>query len=260
VQVWLVSPAWRRYSVTRLALAQRRRLCDALALKGIEAHSVVVADDENLEIAREFDFDTVEMPNDDVGMKFNAGIRYAAEQGADVFVHVGSDDWVHPCAFDVLNELDLSLAPDPVWEPGQCIVWRRGPIVLAQRQATIVDLPTGRVLRCNVAGSRGVIPWFIPRICMDVNDWHPIAPGKMRGIDAALAKGLAIRPNWVFQEMPDDTLVDWKSGTNITPYIALATNIGRGEPVGLDALRERYDDDLVDMAVALHESTALAAA
>ena len=244
----MVSPAWGRVHVTRLALAQRRRLCDTLALRGLSVHCVIVADDENLDVAQEYGFDTVEMPNDDVGMKFNAGWQYAAREGADTFVHVGSDDWVHPCAFDVLHELDLTTAPTPVWEPGQAAVWRRAPIVVAQRQATIVDLPTGRVLRCYVAGSRGVIPWFIPRKCMDVNEFAPVPPGRQRGIDGALAVALAIRPNWVFQEMPDDTLVDWKSPTNITKFHELERNIGRGEPVGLDALRERYDDDLVDMA------------
>ena len=42
--------------------------------------------------------------NEDLGEKFNAGYRYAGRMGAQLFVHIGSDDWVHPDVFDILDQ------------------------------------------------------------------------------------------------------------------------------------------------------------
>lgn len=248
MRVWLVSPAWRRYSVTRVALAERRWLCGELEAMGHEAHGVIVADDDNLDVAREYGFDTVERPNHDLGAKFNAGWQYAADRGAEIFVHIGSDDWVHPRAFQVLDELDLSLAPYPEFTPGAPQVWRRAPMVVAQRSCTLVNMAQATALRCRVAGRHGVIPWLIPRVVMESAGFQPVEPGQQRGIDGALVRGLPKRPNWVFQDMPDDTLVDFKSGVNITRYEELAHNLGVAEPTGLDVLARSYPQHLVDMA------------
>jgi len=81
-----VSPAWQRYAITRLALAERRWLCDELAARGHTANSVIVSDDDNLDIAAEYGFPTVERDNSDLGERFNAGYKYAADQGADLIV------------------------------------------------------------------------------------------------------------------------------------------------------------------------------
>lgn len=255
MNVWLVSPAWRRVEVTRLALAERRWLCDELAARGHAANSVIVADDENLEIAEEYGFHTVRMGNEDVGAKFNAGYAYAAEQGADVFVHVGSDDWVHPDVFSILDTVDIASVPEGAMpEPGAgAVVWRRGPLVVSQRKATVVDLLTGEVRRCAVAGSRGCIPWLIPRSAMAGCRFRPIQPGKQRGLDGALARGLKARPNWIYQDAGDDWLVDFKSDVNITPFRPLVENLGHGEPVGLAALVESYPAWLVELARDTHE-------
>ena len=108
--------------MTRLALAQRRWLCDELAARGLDANCVIVADDENLDIAREYGFDTVEVDNRGLGRRFNAGYRHAADQGADYLVHVGSDDWVHPDLFDILRQNDLSGGVMPEPTPGNPVV------------------------------------------------------------------------------------------------------------------------------------------
>lgn len=251
MNVWLVSPAWRRFTVTELVLAQRRWLCDVLSRAGLTATSVIVADDKNLEIAEAYGFHTVEMPNDDLGLKFNAGFRYAAEQGADVFVHVGSDDWLHPSAFDVLAERDLN-AIEPDWS-GDVAIWRQGPTVVSQRRATVVHLPRQIVQRCNVRGSHGCIPWFIPRSALEPFGFEPIPAGKMRGIDGALARAIntKVRPNWLYRNGRVDSLVDFKTDTNITPFGMLQHNIGCGPTRGLDVLRRSYPGWLVDAVIQL---------
>jgi len=139
-----------------MVLAERRWLCDELASRGLTANSIIVSDDENLDIAQEYGFPTIEHDNFDLGARFNAGYRYAAAQGADVFVHIGSDDWVHPDAFNVLNEHSLDeddAMPEPT--PGESVVWRRGPKVVAQRRLCLVDLTNDLAQRCFIHGRWG---------------------------------------------------------------------------------------------------------
>ena len=50
--LYFITPAFRRYELTAVCLEQHQRVIDELAKSGIEAHQVVVADDENLDIAR----------------------------------------------------------------------------------------------------------------------------------------------------------------------------------------------------------------
>lgn len=204
-----MSPAWRRYSITRLALAERRWLCDELSARGHQANSVIVADDDNLDIAQEYGFETVERDNTDLGARFNAGFQYAADQGCDLFVHVGSDDWIHPDTFNVLDKIGLD----------GCLV--------AQRRFVIADLDRGTARRCYAGNMWGSIPWLIPRSAMAA--FAPIRPGLMRGIDAALAIGLTSRINWIFQDSQPEWCVDWKTTTNLTPYRGVAYALGFGD-------------------------------
>jgi len=233
-----------------MVLAERRWMCDELALRGLQADSVIVADDENLDIAREFGFATVELDNSDLGARFNAGYQHAAAQGCDVFVHVGSDDWVHPDAFNILLEVDLaedSPMPDPT--PGNPVVWRRCPQMVSQRRLAIVDLARGMAHRCFVHGRYGCIPWMIPRKAMEPEGFAPIGPGHMRGIDGALVRGLTSRPTFLFQDAPDEWCVDFKSAQNVTAYQGLASSIGVGEEQDAwEMLAEFYPPHLIEMA------------
>ncbi|MCZ7538263.1 MAG: hypothetical protein M5T61_21560 [Acidimicrobiia bacterium] len=70
-------------------------MADELRAEGIEVNAVIVADDENLDIAKAHRFDTIEMPNH-LGARYNAGIHHAYQHGADYICPDGSDDWIHP--------------------------------------------------------------------------------------------------------------------------------------------------------------------
>lgn len=229
LNIWLVSPAWGRFAVTQLVLAQRRWLCDTLSSRGWTVNSVIVADDDNLDIAAEYGFATVEKDNSDLGMKFNAGFVYAAEQGADVFVFIGSDDWVHPAAFDALETVDLNEAIDELSPTADSpvVVWRKGPKLLGQRSITLVDLPRGAARRCYTKGRYGCIPWFIPRSALEPCGFAPIAPGHQRGMEGLLVRGIKHqRSNWIFQEADPLWCVDFKSDSNITSYRSVAGTLG----------------------------------
>jgi len=247
VNICLVSPAWRRFDVTRFVLAQRRWLCDELASRGHQATGIVVADDENLDIAAEYGFDTVEAPNDDLGRRFNDGYQRAGELGADVLVHIGSDDWVHPDAFNILDEVDPNADPELKFDGS---VVRNSPVCIAQRNITLVNLPTNELQRCNVAGDYGCPPWLIPRRAMEPIGFRPIAEiGMMRGIDGLLVRGLTTRPNWLRRLVPPEWCVDFKSDVNVTHYAGLKAKLGTGPAVEpWPALAEHYPQHLVDMA------------
>jgi hypothetical protein len=92
----MVTPAWRRPEVTELCLAQRAYARDDLARSGIDLRCVVVADDENLEVAARHGFDTLDRDNTWLGAKVNDGFAYAVSAGADFVAAVDSDSWVYP--------------------------------------------------------------------------------------------------------------------------------------------------------------------
>lgn len=97
--LWLVTPAWRRYALSDVCFEQHKRALLALQAAGIDAQQVVVADDENVDIARGKGFHVVEQNNDWLGRRFNDGIEYAARNGADWIVPIGSDSWIDPAYF-----------------------------------------------------------------------------------------------------------------------------------------------------------------
>jgi hypothetical protein len=97
--IYFVTPAWQRYEIVAICLEQRQRVIEELAKHDIEARCVVIADDDNLDIARSFGFDTVERDNKMVGRKFNDGMEYAGKHGARWVVPIGSDSWVDPAYF-----------------------------------------------------------------------------------------------------------------------------------------------------------------
>lgn len=237
--VWLVSPAWGRFAVTRLALAQRAHLAGELAPRGIDCQAVIVANDENLDIAEEFGFATVVMDNDSgVGRKFNAGFRYAAEQGADWLVHIGSDDWVHPDVFGPLLEMDE-------------------PHILTGRRIAFLDLLTGVMCRRVIGGPHGVIPWVVPRVLMEASGFQPIRPDRYRGMDGFLIRGLAKqrrRLTWKFHDPNDLARIDFKSDVNINTFRGLPSSLTKdAAPDPWGALAERYPAHLVQMAQAVHQ-------
>lgn len=123
MSLWFVTPAWQRYELTAVCLEQRRRVIEDLGKAGIEAHQVVVADDENLDIARSVGAHVVEAPNFDrrrnslVGRKFNQGNAYAGEHGAEWIVQIGSDSWIDPAYFLPLVDPHLTLT-----SPAYCAV------------------------------------------------------------------------------------------------------------------------------------------
>jgi glycosyltransferase involved in cell wall biosynthesis len=236
ISVCIVSPAWGRFAVTRLVLAQRQRLCGELASRGIDARTLIVADDENLEIAAEYGCQTIQAPNLPLGKKCNTGLHHAARQGADYIVWVGSDDWIHPDVFEPLLDLPSG-----------------GPaVIFAGTRVALVDLRTGVLQRVASPSKFGAIPWLIDSRLFTTRTIAPIKPELRRGLDGALIRGLRharVDFEWSFHDPHDFRCVDFKSDLNITPYKVLAKHLGIGEPEqAWEALAGWFDADLIDQA------------
>lgn len=99
-----MTPAYRRLALSEITFAQRALVCKQLAEKGIKADCVVIADDENLDIARQYGFHTVERDNEFLGTKFNDGHEFAFKSGFDFSVPVGSDMFVDYNLFTGLED------------------------------------------------------------------------------------------------------------------------------------------------------------
>lgn len=257
--VWFVSPAWRRFDVTRLALAQRAHLCGELAARGIDATCVVVADDENLEIAAAFGFDTVERDNEFLGRKFNDGIEHALRAGADVVVVMGSDDWLHVDAFDRLPLAEAAIPVPTAEQPA--VTWTPGPEIVTGAGITIVDLERGLVRRCRSRGRSGCVPWLINRAALEPSFGRPIRETQQRGTDFALVLGLELQPTWVVHDPHPLCRVDFKSSTNINDFASTSGALADGpllaDPWSL--LTEKYPAELVEMARDTHRAMAVTA-
>ena len=61
--LWFIVPAHGRLDLARICLRVLRWTCDNLEADGVRASAVVIADDENLDTARELGFATVERDN-----------------------------------------------------------------------------------------------------------------------------------------------------------------------------------------------------
>lgn len=190
---------------------------------------MVVADDENLDLARAHGYDAVECPNDTMGRKWNAGFSHAASEGADIFVLIGSDDWLHPDALASLPTDTISAAD----------------------ALDFVDLERGVLQH---ARAERQIPWLIPRALLEPTSFTPFPDRIQRGTETLL---------WHALRHPDFTHrggapgVDFKTHESTGPYAGVANSIGDGiEHDAWTALAEHYPAHLVESARALSEEIA----
>lgn len=222
MSVWFVTPAFRRYEVSALCLEQRRWVIDRLAESGIAAQCVVVADDENLDIARSFGFATVERDNEWLGRRFNDGIEYAATHGAEWIVPIGSDSWIAPAYLDPL--------PDPK----------------LTRTATRYALASRQALAELEVGGNGVGPYMIHRRRLPKSR-RPAVDELSRGIDGSTLAGLR-NLRWEVRDLHPLQYVALRStDPQLNPYKHLVKRFGVREYRGgrWERLAKVYPPDLV---------------
>lgn len=129
-----ITPVWKRQELTEIVLKSRRWCCDTLKKHGIDATSVIIGDDDNLDVARSLGFEVVERDNEFLSRKFNDGYEFAYNHGFDYCYPVGSDSILTPEQF--INWVGCG---EPVSSHYYCMIHSSG----AERIDVQIDVPGG---------------------------------------------------------------------------------------------------------------------
>lgn len=223
--LWFVTPAFARYELTAVCLEQRRRVIAALAQEGVEARCVVVADDENLDIARGLGFNTVERNNDWLGRRFNDGMEYAGKHGASRIIPIGSDSWIDPAYF-------LPLVP------------RKYTLTSSFYSVVTAD----RLAELNISDTKGVGPYVFPRVALRPR-FRPAKDEITHGVDTSTVKGIKMRLSWRRNDLHPLQYVGFRGVPHLSSYDGLYQKWGVREDLDPWArLAEHYPLDLVERA------------
>jgi hypothetical protein len=223
-----VVPAYRRFALTRVCLRQLARTCEALAEHDIEATAVVIADDENLDVAELLGFATVRRENRPLGRKFNDGIELACRYlGAEYVTCIGTDNWVVP-------ELVAQL-PEP---------WT----IMAHRLVTLVH-ESGRKmvpLRVSYPGGDGVRTY--PRDLLEPLGFRPADEDRSRAIDTSIRDRLRLREYAYFDLHPLQIVGFQSADEQLNGYRELRAAFGCGEELRdpFERLAEHYPQEAVE--------------
>lgn len=226
MKLFFVTPAHQRFALSRICFKQRQWAMELLRNIGIEAECVVIADDENLEVAREFGFHTVEQNNEWLGRRFNDGYQLAAREGATHVCPVGSDSWVHPAFME-----------DSLPESGT---------ILASRNYALVNKNGERRVQIWIPIAMGVT-YVVNMEDLALSNYRPVREKIKRGCDTSLFRGLGSQIQVDYQEDYELETVAFQSAPQISSYSNLYQKWGRKETFHpFEGLPYIYPHDLVD--------------
>lgn len=235
--IWFVTPAWLRYKISRIVAEQRAWAIDRLQELGIDAAAVVIADDENLDIAREFGFATVEQNNDYLGAKFNDGYEYAAEHGVDYVCPIGSDSWLDPTF--IAENLPALGTRTVLYSQHYAVVrpdgLERAQLLVRYEGGTTMMYPTSVFAHCG---------------------YRPIPDHAARGCDGHTIKAIKAggKTRFVIREKHTLETVSFQSELQVTNYDALIQRWGVGQTDRPFAgLRLHYPPELVANVEAFYQ-------
>jgi glycosyltransferase involved in cell wall biosynthesis len=222
MSLWFVTPAFRRYGLTAVCLEQRRRVVADLIAQGVHADCVVVADDENLDLARSLGFSTIERDNRWLGRKFNDGIQYALNHGADWIVPIGSDDWIDP---------------DYLWPL---------PSGNARTSHYYAPVESDRLALVSIPTVEGAGPRVLHRSLFTSE--RPAEDRIRRGFDRSLLAGLG-EIEWEYRDLHPLQYIGFRGELHITLYSKiLRARGGEEQHDPWERLKTRYPEDLVESA------------
>lgn len=230
MSVWFITPAWQRFDLSAVCFEQRRRVMARLAEQGIEARCVVVADDDNLDIARALGFDTVERDNEWLGRRYNDGIEYAIAHGATWAVPIGADSWIDPDYF-------VPLPPDEAKVVRTSQLY--APVEMDRLAVTRVRH------RTNPAG-----PHMFHRGLLRKAHNRPM-PDKIRRDTDSLTVKTLMPYRYQYRDVQTLQYIGFRAPPFITQYDTLVRRWGKAEHrKPWELLAQHYDADLVDGAKA----------
>lgn len=240
MRLFFVTPAYRRYDVSDVCFAHRAWCIDELRSRGVDAEQVVVAADDNLELARSYGFHTKERANDFLGARWNDGYEYAARQGADLVVPIGSDSWIHPMFFQQLP--------------------RRHQVVTSRLYA-ICDETGSRLARLEIPVAGGVGPNVVPVQAMARLNYRPVRERLQRGHDGSLMRGIQARKlTFVWSDVhPLQYFAFRIRGEQLNPYERLLKYCVREQLNPWGRLAKIHPPELVDRGRRIYEQALVAA-
>lgn len=230
--LWFVIPAHGRPALSQVCMRQLRRTCDTLTGNGIRASAVVIADDANLDIARDNGFATIERDNRPLGRKWNDGYELAGRIGVDYVVPFGTDDWI-----DANTLLDLPL-------PGE-------NEIRCFRRSAIVSEDGRRLAKLHITYDGGDGVRVIPTGLLEPFGFRPAEEDRKRAIDTSVWNSLrgTGRPSLVYHDLHPLQIVDFKShGDQLNPYDDCVKGYRDGKEIKQPwrALAEFYPGEAVE--------------
>lgn len=241
MRVWFSTPAYQRYELSAICFEERAWAINKLRNAGIEAECVVVADDDNLDLARSFEFHTVERDNQWLGMRFNDGYEYACKNGATHVAPIGSDSWIDPQFIIDAPEL------------GKRDVLSSRHYVRINQDATI-----RRQLWVPVLQG---VSYLLPYDVLEKVGFRPCQEHISRGCDGSTWQGVHrvsgrdVAINTVWSESHPFETTAFESWPQITQFNKLGGRWGRGDTHGdvFTDLRDYYPDHIVDKVEQFYE-------
>lgn len=241
-------PAHGRLQLAAICMRQLRRTCDALSAEGVEASAIVVADDENLDTARELGFGTVRRDNRFVSRRFNDALQLAFDprhnpHPADYAVPIGSDDWVDHRLF-----LDLPRKHTVVGFPVASFVREDGQEIVAKN----IDYPGGVGIR------------IYSRELLKPLGFRPADEDRARGCDTSILYNLQAHHGdgmrIEHRHLHDRQIVDWKTpGAQLNNYRSLSRHKGGDVADPFEALEGVYPQEALDEMCVHYGRVAVAA-
>lgn len=239
MSLWFVTPAWQRYELTAVCLEQRRRAIEELRAVGIDAYQVVIADDENLDIARSVGAAIIECPNfasdgDTIlGRRWNLGTEFAAREGAEWFVQIGSDSWIDPAFFVPL------LDPD-------------GPTLTSTTYAAVLPNRIACLSVSPKALEHAAGPYVFHRSLLEASRFAPCEERSLftdTSTVAGIERSNGRRIEWQTRDVQRFQYVGFRMAPLMTTYKALKRRwLVRESLRPWELLRLFYPEDLVEQA------------
>jgi hypothetical protein len=231
--IWFVIPAHGRLEKTAACLRQLKRTCETLKDDyGLTASAVVVADDENLDVARDLGFAALSRDNEPLGRKWNDGYQYACWNGeADYVVPLGSDDWIDPV---ILTDLP---------GPGE---------IRCHRLSAIVREDGERISPLKIWYDGGDGVRIFPRQVLERVKFRPAEDSRNRAIDTSIMHNLrrfnhGNLPPLRYFDASYWQIVDWKTpGDQLNAYHACYAYQCEPERDTWETLKDRYPADALD--------------
>ena len=236
-----VVPAHGRFDLSAVCLRQLARTCAELADHGIRATAVVVADDENLDVAADLGFATVGQENEPFGRKWNDGIEYACRYlGADYVVPFGTDNWI---------STDLVVAQLP--PPGRIGI---------HTLCTLVHESGDRMGAIEVSYPGGDGIRTIPAALLAPLGYRPAEDDRPRAIDTSIwqqmTRALGAAPKFHHVDLREMQVVSFQSADEqLNGYRELRARFPRGAERAdvWDELGRHYWNDAVDEVREVYE-------